>query len=58
MFKGLQGAAEPSHSLCDKAAASYAKDVLTRIEWKEGLNPLWAIDLGGQFSKGLLGPGR
>ena len=30
-----EGTAEPSHALRDKAAESYQKNVLTRIEWKE-----------------------
>ena len=31
----MKGANEPSHALCDLAAATYQKDQLSRIEWKE-----------------------
>ena len=32
----MKGANEPSHALCDLAAATYQKDQLSRIEWKDG----------------------
>ena len=30
----MQGMAEPSHALCDKASANFTRDTLSRIEWK------------------------
>jgi len=39
-LRPYQGPSEPSHSVCDLAASCFQKNLLKRIEWKEGLKGL------------------